>query len=86
MNAMTRHISFRTVSVGELRSEQGRHTHRITQTLRIGDHELELLINKGTVGVVAGESASNSDWKWPIIGGLVLLVLVGILRSMPRDH
>jgi hypothetical protein len=43
------------VMLEHLRSEAGRHTHRVTEVLKIGNHELELLIDKNASGVAVVE-------------------------------
>jgi uncharacterized protein YbgA (DUF1722 family) len=37
--------------IEHLRSEAGQHTHRLAQVLKIGNHELELLLDKSASGV-----------------------------------
>jgi hypothetical protein len=65
------------VMIEHLRSEAGRHTHRIADVLKIGNHELELLIDKASSGVSVVEpfvplqspvsratSAATGSYKW----------------------
>ena len=41
--------------IEHLRSEAGQHTHRLAQVLKIGNHELELLLDKSASGVAVVE-------------------------------
>jgi hypothetical protein len=65
------------VMIEHLRSEAGRHTHRIADVLKIGNHELKLLIDKASSGVSVVEpfvllqstvsrtaSAATGSYKW----------------------
>ena len=57
-----------------MRSDAALHTHRMAQILRVGKHELELLIDKNALGVafeetrptstVPSSSAKGEDWTW----------------------
>jgi hypothetical protein len=73
------------VMLEHLRSDDGRHTHRLAHVLKIGKHELELLIDKGASGVRieepsviarAGKTAwSGESLAWLFWVGIGLLVL-----------
>jgi hypothetical protein len=75
------------VLLGHLRSDDSRHTHRLAHILKVGKHELELLIDKTASGVTieepsvlsrASSAASSRDlsWLWWVVGiGLLLLFL-----------
>jgi hypothetical protein len=64
-----------------LRSDASRHTHRIAQVLRIGKHELEIRVDRGSSGVVLMEpsaiervsaEAGHLWLLWLLIAGAVL--------------
>ena len=82
------------VMLSHLRGDQGRRTHHLSQILRIGNHELELLLEKGATGVSAvspqtiytqtKEAARSLSWMWWVVAGIaVLLLLISANRSNP---
>lgn len=58
------------VMLEHLRSEVGSQTHRLAQILKIGNHELELRIDKGASGVTVVDptpirpQSTSGDYKW----------------------
>jgi hypothetical protein len=78
------------VMLEHLRSDASRHTHRLAQVLRIGKHELEILVDRDSSGVVLMEpsvlerasaavapaGASRFWWIWWLIAGAALLYLL----------
>jgi len=76
------------IMLEHLRSEQGQSTHRLAQVLKIGNHELDVSLEKNFSGIAlidppsklssAGTSKSAGDyrWLWWVIGIAVFLFLV----------
>ena len=74
------------IMLAHLRGEAGRQTHRLTQVLKIGNHELELPIDKNALGVsvvepralrsTAAAGARNNTWVWWIVAAIVILFLI----------
>jgi len=66
------------VMLEHLRSDDGRHTHRLAQILKIGKHEIEITFDPGSSGVTLLEPSSlrnrarNVPWGWLIAAGLIL--------------
>jgi hypothetical protein len=70
------------VMLKHLRSDDRRHTHRMAEVLRIGMHELEILVDRDSSGVVLMEPSSAIErvsaeaghlWLlWLLIAGAVL--------------
>lgn len=74
------------VMLAHLSGADGRNTHRLAQVLKIGRHELELLIDKKASGVkleepsvaaraVAASSSESYAWVWWIAAALALWFL-----------
>jgi hypothetical protein len=72
-----------------LRSDSGNHTHRLTQTLKIGKHELEIMPDRNFSGValeewtppsrLSGSGASgcfSSTWFWWVVAAVALYLLL----------
>ena len=78
------------VMLQHLRGSEGQHTHRLAQVLKIGNHELEVLVDKTAAGVqledVAEVSRKSSGVKssrhgfgwiwWFVVWAVVLFLLV----------
>ncbi len=74
------------VLLAHLRTEQGRQTHRLTQILKIGNHELELALDKTASGVsvlepslhrpVLSWSDGSWQWLWWLIAAAVLMLII----------
>jgi len=74
------------VMIEHLRSEAGQHTHRLAQVLKIGNHELELALDKTASGVAiiepwiarpsAVNEATNYKWLWWVVVAAVILFLL----------
>jgi hypothetical protein len=66
------------VMLEHLRSDDGRHTHRLAEVLKIGKHELEITLDRGSSGVTLLEPSSlryqarDIPWIWLIAAGLIL--------------
>jgi hypothetical protein len=69
-----------------LRSEAGQYTHRLAQVLRIGNHELEVTLDKSASGVAVVESwaahptaamrqSTGYKWLWWVAAAIVVLWL-----------
>jgi hypothetical protein len=60
------------VMLEHLRSDVGRHTHRLAEVLKIGKHELEITLDRGSSGVTLLEPSSlryqarDIPWVWLI--------------------
>jgi hypothetical protein len=60
------------VLLAHLRGEQGRHTRRLAQILKIGNHELELMLDRNALGVSIVDpwlrahlpTMTKSNWAW----------------------
>jgi hypothetical protein len=72
------------VLLDHLRSDAGRLTHRVADVLKIGNHELELLIDKNASGVAVVEpyvalrspgAPSNFKWLWWVVAAVVIFYL-----------
>ena len=77
------------VMLSHLRREEGHYTHRLAQVLKIGKHELEILMDKTASGVrleepsaistgasVTDSTDTGSGWLWwLVIGGAILFFL-----------
>ena len=66
-----------------LQSENGKYTNDISQVLKVGKHEVQVIFDKGAVGITENKYRSlrkNSDenlkWIWWIIGGIFILWLL----------
>jgi hypothetical protein len=72
------------VMLDHLRSEAGNHTHRLAQVLKIGNHELEVALDKVATGVTIVEpraarpaaTAANYKWLWWVVAAIVVLWLI----------
>jgi hypothetical protein len=75
------------VMIEHLRSEAGQHTHRLAQVLKIGNHELEIALDKSASGVAIVEplaarpaaaftQAANYKWLWWVVAAIVVLFLM----------
>lgn len=75
------------VMLEHLNSVDGQHTHRLAQVLKVGKHELEILIDKNSSGVkleepsIAARAATASSsgsyaWVWWLIGIAVVIFLL----------
>jgi hypothetical protein len=75
------------VMIEHLRSEAGQHTHRLVQVLKVGNHEVELALDKNASGVAIVEpwtarptaafgQAANYKWLWWIVAAIVVLFLI----------
>lgn len=78
-----------------LRSSAGQQTYRLAQILKLGNHELELLIDKNASGVAVVEPAvpftravnaatgqkSNFSWVWWVIAAAVALYFLAGQKS-----
>lgn len=76
------------VMLEHLRSDGGSHTHRLTQTLKVGKHELEILPDKSFSGVALEEwkpsslsSATaygcfSSWWFWLLVAVFIFYTLI----------
>jgi hypothetical protein len=66
------------VMLEHLRSDDGRHTHRLAEILKVGKHELEITLDRSSSGVALLEPSlfrnqvRNIPWVWFILAGLVL--------------
>lgn len=68
-----------------LRSQAGQHTHRLAQVLKIGNHELELALDKNASGVSIVEPwilarssvgpPANYKWLWWVVAAIVIIFL-----------
>lgn len=71
------------VMLEHLQSEAGRQTHRLTQVLKIGNHELDLHIDKNASGVTVVEptivrpyavgEAGNYKWLWWVAAAIIII-------------
>ena len=72
------------VMLAHLNSADGQHTHRLAQVLKVGKHELEILVDKRSSGVKLEEpsiaarvaftsSGGSYAWLWWIAAALALL-------------
>jgi len=76
------------VLLEHLRSEAGRHTHRAARILKIGNHELELLIDKTASGVAVVDpmllrttSGSGSlKWLWWMAAAIAILYFLSHMK------
>jgi hypothetical protein len=78
------------VMIEHLRSEAGKYTHRLAQVLKIGNHELEIALDKSASGVAIVEpwiarpvaataatvEAANYKWLWWVVAAIVVLWLI----------
>lgn len=75
------------VMLEHLKSVDGQHTHRLAQVLKVGKHELEILIDKNSSGVkleepsIAARAATVSSsgsyaWVWWLIGIAIVIFLL----------
>lgn len=75
------------VLLAHLRGEAGQHTHRLAQVLKIGNHELELAIDKSASGVIVVEpwvarpaaaitEAVNYKWLWWVAAAIAILLFL----------
>ena len=81
------------VLLDHLRSEAGRLTHRVADIIKIGNHELELLIEKNASGVAVvepyvalrsiGSQPASFKWLWWVAAAFVVLYL---FAHMPTQH
>jgi hypothetical protein len=66
------------VMLEHLLTDDGRHTHRLAEILRIGKHELEITVDRKSSGVTLLEPSSlrsqagNVPWFWVIVALLIL--------------
>ena len=66
------------VMLEHLRSDDGRHTHQLAEVLKIGKHELEIILDRSSSGVTLSEpsltrhQARYVPWIWLILAGLIL--------------
>jgi DNA-binding NarL/FixJ family response regulator len=78
------------VMIEHLRSDAGQNTHRMAQVLIVGNHELELALDKRTSGVAIVEpwtarpaavaainEATGYKWLWWVVAVVVILFLIG---------
>ncbi|MFD1381569.1 hypothetical protein [Fodinicurvata halophila] len=77
------------VMLDHLQSDEGHHTHRMAQVLKVGNHELEVLMDKMASGVHLEEggrleeprqshrpvtsSGAGHGWIWWLVIGAVIL-------------
>lgn len=76
------------VMLNHLRSDEGHYTHRLAQVLKIGKHELEVLVDKAASGVRLEEptarampitsSEGNYGWIWWLVIGAVIVLFLAI--------
>ena len=81
------------IMLSHMNSTDSEHTHRLAQVLKVGKHELELLIDKSTNGVqlerqptaaprtvrpATPDSAPDLTWLWWIIGIIGLMWLFSL--------
>ena len=76
------------------KSDQGHETHRLAQILKIGNHEIELGIDKAVSGSLVLEekptlgrsinSDANLNWLWWIVGAAALLLFSVLAPMMSR--
>jgi hypothetical protein len=84
------------VMLEHLRSEAGRNTQRVADVLKIGNHELELLIDKNASGVAivepyialrsataTGQGLKSKWWWWAAAAAVVLYFFAGHQTSKP---
>jgi hypothetical protein len=75
------------VMLAHLNSADGQHTHRLAQVLKIGKHELEILVDKRSSGVkleepsvaaraVAASTNGSYAWVWWVAGILLVIFLL----------
>ena len=75
------------VMLAHLNSADGQHTHRLAQVLKIGKHELEILVDKRSSGVkleepsvaaraAAASSSGSYAWVWWVAGILLVIFLL----------
>lgn len=75
------------VMMDHLRSDAGQHTHRLAQVLKIGNHELELALDKSASGVSVVEpwiarpaaamgQAASYKWVWWVVAAVVILFFI----------
>jgi hypothetical protein len=70
------------VMLAHLQGQAGQYTQRLAQVLKIGNHELELAIDKNALGVTvvepwaaripANTNAANYSWVWPAAAAIVI--------------
>lgn len=70
------------VLLDHLRGDTGQYTHRVAQILKVGNHELELLIDKTASGVVVVEpyvalratgQGASFKWLWWVAAAIAIL-------------
>ena len=75
------------VMLAHLNGTDGQHTHRLAQVLKVGKHELEILVDKGSPGVkleepiiafrpAAASSSGSYAWLWWLIGIAIVLFML----------
>ncbi len=85
------------VMLEHLRSEAGRNTQRVADILKIGNHELELLIDKNASGVTVvdpyiplrsatatGKGSSLKWWWWAAAAAVALYFFANSQKSKPQ--
>lgn len=69
------------VMLAHLKSEAGNNTHRLSQILQIGKHELEIRVDRDASGVTleawrppaSPKAASNGNWVWWLLGAAAVV-------------
>jgi hypothetical protein len=85
------------VLLDHLRGDAGQYTHRVAQVLKMGNHELELLIDKNASGVAVVEpyaarpssvvsQPTNFKWLWWAAAAIVILYLFAHLPTQHSSH
>lgn len=75
------------VMIDHLRSGAGQHTHRLAQVLKIGNHELEVALDKSASGVAIVEpwtarpaaaigQAASYKWIWWVVAAIGVLFII----------
>jgi hypothetical protein len=80
--------------LAHLRGEAGRLTHRVADVLKIGNHELELLIEKTASGVAVVEPyvalrspvTASFKWLWWAAAAIVVLYIFSHLPAQKSSH
>ena len=73
------------VMLRHLHTDEGRYTHRLAQVLKVGKHELELLLDKSASGVrledpaprivERGSESGKNDYSWLWWVGVAVIIL-----------
>ena len=77
------------VLMDHLKSSEGRFTHRLAQVAKVGKHELEILLDRNSTGVLLEETTGQAIVRAPLKQRFVLLwvvVLIGIVFLIWLGH